>query len=655
MPSYPYDDDDFTTDSGTVATKALITSDGKCPKHPSVTLRGRDNSGNVFQQDSCPECVLESEEKKQDIRLQQQELEKAMRNLENQSIGGGSSSERSSTQSKYRPPAPLPTGPPQYYQGPSGGGFPYPPPPMMNGGYPGYPPMMNGGAAGSENGSASAASRAPPPPFNPYDPYGMASMTAHLQQKLEEKEEELKAVRKTLEETQGKLQEETLNATRLHAKLDQAMASFESERQLIELQAEKKAQAQIQVQQQEIFQKQLELMDTWQKGGGVGAAPVMIQPLAPMDEPPPPKAQERPRPEVVARSSSLESQERKAPPPATAAAAKTVENQTRSIKSGTSDTEFHQSTDTSLVNSAEIDYDDDDDSEVNSGAGHPVAPPNTPAQRQDVPSFSNLTTGSRSQKETSPYVASGSGNGDVKAVGSAQKESSDHFTPIYPKPNEPEPEQDGDDITLGQTVASSTYGEDRIKVVEKELLDPYGDKGTYTGVVLRTTGMPHGLGRMIYEEDGRIYQGDWRHGRWHGFGTASFSNGDSYEGGYRFDQRHGNGKYKWHDGRIYDGEFLEDKRHGKGKFTWPDGAIYIGDFVNGQREGEGKYIFADGGQYEGAWKDGRYEGYGTCTWEDGRRYQGEWRNGMAHGKGIETYPNGNVRHEGMWDDDEPIR
>ena len=46
---------------------------------------------------------------------------------------------------------------------------------------------------------------------------------------------------------------------------------------------------------------------------------------------------------------------------------------------------------------------------------------------------------------------------------------------------------------------------------------------------------------------------------------------------------------------------------------------------------------------------------GTCTWEDGRRYEGEWRNGMAHGMGKETYPNGKVRHEGQWIDDEPIR
>jgi hypothetical protein len=60
------------------------------------------------------------------------------------------------------------------------------------------------------------------------------------------------------------------------------------------------------------------------------------------------------------------------------------------------------------------------------------------------------------------------------------------------------------------TAISLKYGEDRQKVVKQALLDPYGDKGIYTGVVLRSTGgMPHGLGRMVYEEDGRIYEGDW--------------------------------------------------------------------------------------------------------------------------------------------------
>jgi hypothetical protein len=80
-----------------------------------------------------------------------------------------------------------------------------------------------------------------------------------------------------------------------------------------------------------------------------------------------------------------------------------------------------------------------------------------------------------------------------------------------------------------------------------------------------------------------------------------------------------------------------------------------GEFANGQREGHGKYKFSDGGQYTGDWKDGRYNGFGTCSWEDGRCYRGEWRNGMAHGKGIETYADGTVRHDGQWEDDEPVR
>merc|ERR1712238_122380 len=169
-------------------------------------------------------------------------------------------------------------------------------------------------------------------------------------------------------------------------------------------------------------------------------------------------------------------------------------------------------------------------------------------------------------------------------------QSADNEATGFPPPD--------DDRSLGQTVASSTYGDDRIKVVGKTLLDPYGDKGSFTGVVLRNTGMPHGQGEMVYEEDRRVFEGEWRHGRWHGNGRASFSNGDSYEG---------------------------------------------------------EYTFADGGQYDGSWKDGRYDGIGTCTWEDGRCYRGEWRNGMAHGQGTETYPDGNIRHEGQWNDDEPVR
>jgi hypothetical protein len=63
------------------------------------------------------------------------------------------------------------------------------------------------------------------------------------------------------------------------------------------------------------------------------------------------------------------------------------------------------------------------------------------------------------------------------------------------------------------TVTSSTDGEERRMVKNRTLMDSYGDRGVYTGTVLRSTGLPHGIGRIVYEDDGRIYDGDWRHGK----------------------------------------------------------------------------------------------------------------------------------------------
>lgn len=61
---------------------------------------------------------------------------------------------------------------------------------------------------------------------------------------------------------------------------------------------------------------------------------------------------------------------------------------------------------------------------------------------------------------------------------------SDRFTPNVVGPDD---EGTVGVSTVGPTVASSTYGEDRIKVQDQLLLDPYGDKGIYTGQV-RLTG-----------------------------------------------------------------------------------------------------------------------------------------------------------------------
>lgn len=103
------------------------------------------------------------------------------------------------------------------------------------------------------------------------------------------------------------------------------------------------------------------------------------------------------------------------------------------------------------------------------------------------------------------------------------------------------------------------------------------------------------------------------------------------------------------------GEFHSDQRQGCGEYRWPDGAVYRGEFAAGHRQGEGTYTFADGSQYTGEWKRGRYHGVGQCTWKDGRVYKGEWREGKADGYGVEKRANGTIRHEGMWEQDHPVR
>jgi hypothetical protein len=68
-----------------------------------------------------------------------------------------------------------------------------------------------------------------------------------------------------------------------------------------------------------------------------------------------------------------------------------------------------------------------------------------------------------------------------------------------------------DDISTASSLTmtdASTKRDSPEEVVEQVLLDACGDKGVYTGDVLRRTRKPHGSGHMVYE-DGRMYIGNW--------------------------------------------------------------------------------------------------------------------------------------------------
>lgn len=624
-----FDDDDFTTDSATVTT-------------------------------------LQYERHTEALRNKQRELDRQLADLDlGDRVSREDASSVASSAHAANPSAPSYPPPPHEAYG-------YPPPHHYN---PYYPPPPPGPYP-------NPYARSTPPPSQPAAPSGGGN--DYLVKLLQSKEEELKGLRLQLQSAQSTLQAQSVEIALLQSKAEQSKKEMETQRQLIILQTEQSFASKLAAAKQEwemqhtaqaertkrdMEQKHetqtQQLQKQWEQtmAAAVGAAAVQQQ-----------QQQQQPTTTTGSSTSAANANDSdgsakttntpkydKAMPLYVPSDLSLLSGTEASTPTTTNNRPWKADKDymaTMAASTSEQDYGFEkvekstndketsvDGSPWNSGASSSKETDDESDTFDTKPPFVEPHMTVRKQ----PFAT---------AVDQGFKGTSDRMEPKYvteEELEEDEPLEPSDEKSLGQTVASSTYGEDRQKVVNKSLLDPYGDKGTYTGVVLRSTGMPHGLGRMIYEEDGRIYEGDWRHGRWHGYGRATFSNGDSYEGEYKFDQRHGRGVYRWHDGRIYDGQFSEDKRHGNGVFTWPDGAVYDGAFVNGQRDGHGRYTFADGGQYDGGWKDGRYDGYGSCTWEDGRQYRGEWRAGMAHGRGTETYPNGSIRHEGQWIDDEPVR
>ncbi|CAJ1964939.1 unnamed protein product [Cylindrotheca closterium] len=209
----------------------------------------------------------------------------------------------------------------------------------------------------------------------------------------------------------------------------------------------------------------------------------------------------------------------------------------------------------------------------------------------------------------------------------------------------------GDEL---EDVTYSNVSNDTSFVKDRQIVDPYGEKGVYTGELSKSTCMPNGRGRLEYEKEGRWYEGDWIHGRWTGTGCLSNGDGDFYEGGLKNDHKHGEGIMKFADGRIFEGEYIRGQMI-QGQMTYQDGSVYGGSWVDGMRHGKGKCVFVDGSEYDGEFREGNFHGHGKMTWNDGGWYVGEWCDGEMHGRGKEIRPDGSLRHDGEWARGQPIR
>ena len=165
----------------------------------------------------------------------------------------------------------------------------------------------------------------------------------------------------------------------------------------------------------------------------------------------------------------------------------------------------------------------------------------------------------------------------------------------------------------------------------------------------------HGNGRMVIL-GGRIYDGEFVHGRFHGNGQYEWPEGTVYIGDFEFDKMTGNGSLHFTDGGKYEGGVINGIRYGKGVQIIPSNemegvsSIYEGDWVNGKRHGEGimYYNKEKTSFYSGGWVEGRRHGIGTLQYESGNTYIGQWNQDIKEGDGEMRWITTNECYIGSW-------
>ena len=86
------------------------------------------------------------------------------------------------------------------------------------------------------------------------------------------------------------------------------------------------------------------------------------------------------------------------------------------------------------------------------------------------------------------------------------------------------------------------------------------------------------------------------------------------------DCRDGLGVFVLREGYRYAGQFKDGRFHGYGTLAHNNGGKYVGGWKKGQYNGQGTLIFPSGGKYVGGWKDSLPFGKGAWLTARGKKY-----------------------------------
>ena len=177
---------------------------------------------------------------------------------------------------------------------------------------------------------------------------------------------------------------------------------------------------------------------------------------------------------------------------------------------------------------------------------------------------------------------------------------------------------------------------------------------------------------------GDRYVGEWKNGRYDGYGTffylaESKYKGDIYVGEFRNGNRYGQGTYTFSNGKVGLGEWKDGKPHGQFIEYRPDKSINrSGIFQDGKfirEENINPNVFtrispvqpiqqatAPNTEIEKRSALPDCQGGDTTMWSNctgtftnfGNKYVSEFKDGKMHGQGTVYYPNGSILMQGIW-------
>jgi len=180
------------------------------------------------------------------------------------------------------------------------------------------------------------------------------------------------------------------------------------------------------------------------------------------------------------------------------------------------------------------------------------------------------------------------------------------------------------------------------------------------------------FGRYFWIQCGSelTYKGQWKSGRFNGYGHLKYKNGSEYVGQFAHGVKHGKGWYSSSSGYEYEGDWLKGKQSGTAKIQYKNGDVYTGEVKDSLRDGFGElYQVSAARNFKGTWtknqigKDAEIKdpnwlftgsvdlksnfGYGEIEYRDGSIYFGYMKAFKRQGKGILKLTNGHTIN-GIW-------